>query len=341
MRDPCTQVECYRSDFGLLKLVSLCRLQRKALGDGIAANLTTKVFQLIVHQGALLLRQLLDSGTPPDDARCMALLQIVSAARLAILPDSNKAAHHAHDLFAKAVHIDVSTAPMAAIMGLKNANLLTGAAVSEAANTRPRLQQPPSSSLTLKLLPKLSYKAFDELVHCVRTDAEMGQRAHKGTVMKTASMAQKINRLRAGQRHAVLRKRRLTGESVGDLEEKLDDVPPPVLFSPARPPPIAPLISRPTTTHNVSNFRSLHSSRENYPCRQWRSHHCQSCTTCTTATVADTTPKSCSSYTAYTSCTINFHTITCSNPHCSTSIDHPGHFSAPTSARDCAHSTNE
>ena len=184
----------------------------------------------------------------------MALLRIVSAAKLAILPDSNNAAHHAHDLTAKAVHIDVSTATTAAIMGLKNAHLLSGAAVSEAANTRPRLQQPPSSSLTLKLLPKLSYKAFDELVHCVPTDAELGQRAHKGTVLKTASMAQKINCLRAGQRHAVLRKRRLTGESAGDLEEKPDDVPPPVLVSPARPPPIAPLISRPTTKHNVSNF---------------------------------------------------------------------------------------
>ena len=61
MRDPCTQVECYRSDFGLLKSVSLCRLQRKGVGDGIAAGLTTKVSQLIVRQGALLLRKLLYS----------------------------------------------------------------------------------------------------------------------------------------------------------------------------------------------------------------------------------------------------------------------------------------
>lgn len=205
----------------------------------IAAGVPTRVPQLIVHQAASSLRQLLDAGTPASDPRCLALIQLVNSARLLLLPNSNTAAATAKDLTAKALHMDVSTATMAAIMGLKNANSLTGAALAEASlasSTSKQTSLPPHHSLKIKLLPKLSQTAFQALLTLVRTDAHLGARANSERLQRSSNIALKAQKLRAGQRQANARKRQ-----VFSLEESLDTVDSKKHFPepPPTPPPFA------------------------------------------------------------------------------------------------------
>lgn len=221
---------------------------RKALELGCqAAGVSSRVPQLVVHQSALKLRQLLDAGIPPEDHRCTALIQLINLARLAILPDSNNAAKSSADLMAKAVHIDVSTATVAAIMRLKNASQLAGAAVAEVNKARPRNTPKPSdhNRLSLRLTPKLSYHALTALLRLILQDGELGERARRDAQYRSTAMAQKMNRLRAGQRHAMVRKRRLSLDEFGEATEdnRDDSLEVPASLPPPPPPPPLPPIA--------------------------------------------------------------------------------------------------
>eukprot|EP00178_Gracilaria_changii_P004577 TRINITY_DN173_c0_g2_i1.p1 TRINITY_DN173_c0_g2~~TRINITY_DN173_c0_g2_i1.p1 ORF type:complete len:1693 (+),score=237.75 TRINITY_DN173_c0_g2_i1:4853-9931(+) len=184
----------------------------------LAAGVPTRVPQLIVHHAASQLRRLLDSGVSPSDSRIQALLQLVNQARLILLPTSNDAANSTTDLVSSAVHIDVSTATMAAIMGLKNAHTLRGAAVAEATAfqaTHPTfdLAARRKAPLKLNLLPRLSRTATDALLKLITTDTELGLRAHNDVHAKNSVMAQKIQRMKASTRHANLRRRRMSADA--------------------------------------------------------------------------------------------------------------------------------
>lgn len=207
----------------------------------VATGLNARSPQLTVHQAALALRQLLDEGAPHDDPRCLALLQLVNAARYLLLPNSNNAAKIAKDLTSKAVHMDVSTASMAAIMGLKNATELTGAAVAQVANVPPKpiAGLPAQGPLVLSLLPRPSQKATEALVHLVRSDTELGVRARHEALQKSNTIANKLHKLRAGQRHAIVRKQRLADAAI-------ENAPPGALADPL-PPPKLPTMAPPAS----------------------------------------------------------------------------------------------
>lgn len=227
----------------------------QAFEIGVAATgVSSRVPQHVVQQAALTLRQLLDSGVSPEDPRCRALLQLVNTARLLILPTSNNGAKIANDLTSKAAHIDVSTATVAAIMGLKNVTSLTGAAsaeISAASQSNSKYEQSSSDQLRIKLLPKPSQRATDALFNLVKNDADLGTRARNEAVHKTNSMAHKMHKLRAGQRHAIVRKRRLMVGQISDQFLSSGELPsalPPPLSAPMStsmsmpsPPPSAPV----------------------------------------------------------------------------------------------------
>lgn len=219
-----------------------------SLDAGVAATgVNSRVPQQIVHQAALALRQLLDAGVPPEDPRCRALLQLVNSARLIILPNANNAARFANDLQSKAAHIDCSTASMAAIMGLKNANQLTPIATDDIrdSNLRSTLSQSVQHRLSLKLLPRHAQMANDALVHLVRTDVDLGARARNEALLKSSSYAHKMHKLRAGQRHASVRKRRLMADSSDDMSSIREDfVSPPVSLPIPAPPPAMHMFNR-------------------------------------------------------------------------------------------------
>lgn len=222
-----------------------------------ATGVNTRAPQLIVHQAALTLRQLLDAGVSAEDPRCRALLQLVNSARLLLLPTSNNGAKIASDLTAKAIHIDVSTATMAAIMGLKNTAQLTGAAVTEVINKNPKasISPPPQEHLTLRLLPQPAQKATDALIQLVRNDMDLGARARNEALLKSSSYAHKMHKLRAGQRHASVRKRRLMGDASDDLTTAREDPMSPPLSLPLPPPPSVTAIPNRTPSPAPNSFQ--------------------------------------------------------------------------------------
>lgn len=166
----------------------------------------------VVHHAASALRQLLNDGVPSSDPRCLALLQLINSARLILLPNSNDAAVPARDLTSRAVHIDVSTATLAALMNLKGANTLTGQAVAQAkASLHHRPQHTPAASastaqpsLKLKLLPKLAQTATDTLFSLVRNDDNLGARAAQDAHARTSTPS----RYRSRASRATTRRRR-------------------------------------------------------------------------------------------------------------------------------------
>lgn len=135
--------------------------------------------------------------------------------------------------------MDISTASMAAIMGLKNATTLIGAAVAEVttSSSKPIPAVPSSDRLTLKLLPRPAQKATDALIQLVRTDVDLGMRARNEALQKSSSMAHKLHKLRAGQRHAVVRKRRLADAALENPPPILDIEPPTQQFQMSPPLP--------------------------------------------------------------------------------------------------------
>ncbi|PXF50064.1 Transcription regulatory protein SNF2 [Gracilariopsis chorda] len=226
----------------------------------LAAGVPTRVPQLIVHQAASQLRRLLDSGVPPTDPRVQSLLQLVNQARLILLPTSNDAARTAPDLVSSAVHIDVSTATMAAIMGLNNAHTLRGAAVAEAnayLAAKPASQPPGPQTPTLKLSlkPKLARKATDALLQLITTDSELGERAHNDVHAKNSVMAQKIQRMKASTRHANLRRRRMSADAQSsDITLRASNLhhPPASGYTSSHPPSLAPYHQIPTVPTAVN-----------------------------------------------------------------------------------------
>lgn len=204
----------------------------------IATGVSSRSPQLVVHQAAVFLRQLLDDGVAPDDPRCLSLLHLVNAARFILVPNSNNGAKIANDLTSKAVHMDISTASMAAIMGLKNATQLTGAAVAQVTNVPSNRIAVVTSSerLSLRLLPKSAQKATDALLELVRTDTDLGARARNEALQKSSTMAHKLHKLRAGQRHAIVRKRRLADAAIDNPPPSLDTEPAVPRFQSAPPP---------------------------------------------------------------------------------------------------------
>lgn len=226
----------------------------------LAAGVPTKIPQLIVHQAASQLRRLLDSGVPPTDPRVQSLLQLVNQARLNLLPTSNDAARSANDLVSSAVHIDVSTATMAAIMGLNNAHNLRGAAVAEAnaylaANAASKPPDSQKQTLKLSLKPKLARKATDALLHLITTDSELGERAHNDVHAKNSAMAQKIQRMKASTRHANLRRRRISADAQSsDIALRTSSMqhPPATGYATSHPPSLAPYHQIPTVPTAVN-----------------------------------------------------------------------------------------
>lgn len=191
---------------------------RKLEVAGISAGIPVKSPQLVVHRSASALRQLLDAGVKADDPRCLALLQLVNSARLLLVPTPPAAAPQGgrlRDTMAIAVDIDVSTASMAAIMGLKNSSQLSGAAMAvvsagaSASKGRAEGQGSESGRRKIRLLPKPAKHAVQELMNLVRSDTDLGTRAKDEAVGRSNSMANKLHKLRAGQRHASVRKRKL------------------------------------------------------------------------------------------------------------------------------------
>eukprot|EP00737_Agarophyton_chilense_P002593 gb/GEZJ01002961.1/.p1 GENE.gb/GEZJ01002961.1/~~gb/GEZJ01002961.1/.p1 ORF type:complete len:1657 (-),score=275.97 gb/GEZJ01002961.1/:6601-11178(-) len=107
---------------------------------------------------------------------------------------------------------------MAAIMGLKNAHTLRGAALAEANAFQATHRNfdsasSPHAPLKLHLLPRLSRTATDALLKLITTDTELGMRAHNDVHAKNSVMAQKILRMKASTRHANLRRRRMSADA--------------------------------------------------------------------------------------------------------------------------------
>lgn len=167
--------------------------------------------QLIVRQATSALRLLLDEGASPDDSRCQALLQLANAARLHLLPLSNDAAANAPDTMARAVHVDISTATLAAAMGLHNTSTLNATAVGLASVTppHPSTTAPSSSaSLRLRVQPSLSNAAVNSLIGLVRADEQLGERSKRDAEERTSSLNARMQRARLSSRQATARRRR-------------------------------------------------------------------------------------------------------------------------------------
>lgn len=180
------------------------RLDAAAASVGINARNP----QAIIQQATSSLRQLLDTGVPSSDPRCLALLQLANSVRLQVLPNSNDAAATLHDLPSRAMHIDISTATLSAAMGLQNSSSLTGTAFSLATAAISRgnhSSNPPSSGgLRLRLLPRLSQAAVDATFGLVATDEQLGIRSKRDA--SVASM--RPPRVRMSNRQSAVRKRR-------------------------------------------------------------------------------------------------------------------------------------
>lgn len=200
---------------------------KKLESSAALAGIFSRAPEAIVHHSAASLRHLLDEGATPEDPRCRALLQLVNSARLHLLPNSNDGAN-ADDLISRAMHIDISTASMAAIMGLQNTANLTGAAAALASSAPPRPANPPSSSgLKLRLLPKLSQTAIDALFGLIRTDARIGLRP-KQTFSRLPVATGRAHKVRSSARQTPVRRRRARSSVMAYQPSASNDVITPV-----------------------------------------------------------------------------------------------------------------
>lgn len=199
--------------------------QKKLESAAAIAGVYSRVPQAIIHHSAASLRHLLDDGVSPEDPRCLSLLQLANTARLHILPQSNDGAAQARNLTERAIHVDVSTATMAAAMGLKNTSNLTGAAVELATSVPPRPVQPSTSSdLKLKLLPKLSQSGFDSLINLVRTDSHVGLRPRQAFPERMSVAYGRLQKPRMRQPSTRRRRRMVSDPSAGGMLTPLRSV---------------------------------------------------------------------------------------------------------------------